>query len=522
MVEFPQLSLDRFDGSNLTSTVYFLSHCHADHMVGLDTDEFFVRLSSYSFKLYCSDVTAGLLKGISRFERLSPYVQTLPTMDEHCVPVPDLDGSATRDNISVTLIPAGHCPGSVMFLIQGEVTVLYTGDFRFGIGDTSRYLPYLPSGATRITSVYVDTTFCIPEAEKIPSRQECLQLIYGAVSDWLQRPGERVVHVFSRSSYGYEFLMMALFNKFGRKIHVTETQFRRYRFVPTLADILTTKPQSAQIHFCQQRAIVNVEERMDMCLLRPAVDKSQLPCAGELTIRPNVLQIIPSVMYFTKSRTVSPTEMTVCENETTVRMCYSSHSSYEEIRDFLTAIKPEHIYPNVCPNSNVSLDDVRRNLLHLQHPRQILSEKRVTSSSKQKTVYPCNSEAPALGVTFSKKRKLWYHPSRQSSWSDPAGEGDPQLAVSSSAGDPQITTTTPQKTTDLSQACTSEGGASNDLPARRSSTVVPAKALENDKPPASHVVSSAVPAEGGADNDLPPLGSSTFIPDIFELLNMLV
>ena len=33
--ELPGISIDRFNSENLKSLVYFLSHCHKDHMVGL-------------------------------------------------------------------------------------------------------------------------------------------------------------------------------------------------------------------------------------------------------------------------------------------------------------------------------------------------------------------------------------------------------------------------------------------------------------------------------------------------------
>lgn len=33
--EIKDISIDRFDGNNLQSKVFFLSHCHTDHMVGL-------------------------------------------------------------------------------------------------------------------------------------------------------------------------------------------------------------------------------------------------------------------------------------------------------------------------------------------------------------------------------------------------------------------------------------------------------------------------------------------------------
>jgi DNA cross-link repair 1C protein len=33
--EFPHISIDCFDGANLKSKLFFLSHCHMDHMKGL-------------------------------------------------------------------------------------------------------------------------------------------------------------------------------------------------------------------------------------------------------------------------------------------------------------------------------------------------------------------------------------------------------------------------------------------------------------------------------------------------------
>ena len=37
--EFPGVSIDRFKGDNLTPTVFFISHCHTDHMMGLNEPE---------------------------------------------------------------------------------------------------------------------------------------------------------------------------------------------------------------------------------------------------------------------------------------------------------------------------------------------------------------------------------------------------------------------------------------------------------------------------------------------------
>ena len=56
--EFPEISIDRFNGENLKSAVYFLSHGHTDQMVGLNEPELFGRLKLYNFKIFCHKVSA--------------------------------------------------------------------------------------------------------------------------------------------------------------------------------------------------------------------------------------------------------------------------------------------------------------------------------------------------------------------------------------------------------------------------------------------------------------------------------
>lgn len=113
--EIPHISVDRFDENNLTSEAYFLSHCHSDHMVGLYTLQY--SLSKSDKFLYASEISCAILK--KQYPVLENNVKVL---DIYKPTTLLLEGG----NISVLPIPAGHCPGSVMFLFETNISVLYT------------------------------------------------------------------------------------------------------------------------------------------------------------------------------------------------------------------------------------------------------------------------------------------------------------------------------------------------------------------------------------------------------------
>ncbi|KAF3769305.1 hypothetical protein M406DRAFT_52389 [Cryphonectria parasitica EP155] len=108
---------------------YFLSHFHSDHYIGLTANW-------THGPIYCSRVTGSLVK--SQLKTAEKYVVELEF--EEKVPVPGTDG------VSVTMIPANHCPGSSLFLFEKSVLspnahanskeknrvqrILHCGDFR--------------------------------------------------------------------------------------------------------------------------------------------------------------------------------------------------------------------------------------------------------------------------------------------------------------------------------------------------------------------------------------------------------
>ena len=140
--------------SSLTCTkVKHIRNDHLDHLKGLTK----VGGQGYSFPdedwdhgtIYTSPTSMTLL--LLRFPHLAPYVQPLELRIAH-----EVKGR------KITLIEANHCPGAVMFLMQGKkgdapFTVLHTGDFRY----KASMLEQLRDGEeyVSIDRLYLDNTF---------------------------------------------------------------------------------------------------------------------------------------------------------------------------------------------------------------------------------------------------------------------------------------------------------------------------------------------------------------------------
>ena len=91
---------------------------------------------------------------------------------------------------------------------------------------------------------------------------------------------------------------------------------------------------------------------------------SPLPCGycppkGSDSESLEVLVIRPSTMWFTaepsrlQELVVSP-----ASGRGLHRVCYSFHSSYSELRDLVSLLRPRHVYPNVLPASDLEWGQV--------------------------------------------------------------------------------------------------------------------------------------------------------------------
>lgn len=360
--EIPGISVDRFDGENLNSSAYFLSHCHTDHMQGLNY-EFFAHLQRCNNYLYCSPVSQLFLSNVHP----ETCVKSLVLHERVSVEYKNENGAT--DVLFVTCLNAGHCPGSVMFLFEkADKLILYTGDFRINPADFSKIIPlHFRSGSEllpkKLTKVYLDTTFLNLSFATFPTRKESITIMCNVIKDWLMRSSKNVVILECSALYGPEFLFMELSKFFGKPIHVKTKVYSNYCRIQELRCHITIDQYATPIHACMDKR-----------------ERSGLKCRPDI-LKDDILTIVPSVLKW-KGKDTSVIGEWDNVRERTYNLCYSTHSSFNELEAFIKYFKPEETFPCVCPK------DSEQNIYYLlkEIERKLKKEKKNVEHNEKYTL----------------------------------------------------------------------------------------------------------------------------------------
>ncbi|KAG5771509.1 hypothetical protein H9Q72_001949 [Fusarium xylarioides] len=288
--EFPDIRIDFFrrNAGAQPPLACFLSHVHSDHLAGIE--------SLRSPFVYCSAATKEILLRLERYPCRINYAkgvlesrqQTFKHLRKVLKPLP-LEMSTSIElcpgrEIQVTLFDANHCPGAVMFLVEGDnKAVLYTGDIRsepWFVNYISRNpnLVEYTSGIKILDKIYLDTSF----TENVPFQTKA-QGIAELLRKVSQYPSDTVFHL-QAWTYGYEDVWLALSKALKSKanIHLTPESpaLTGHMCGNTPHPGCLTSEENVRLHSCEKGNLCEVAQRPTTISIQPIV--AHLPTGEDL------------------------------------------------------------------------------------------------------------------------------------------------------------------------------------------------------------------------------------------------
>ncbi|XP_075989994.1 protein artemis-like [Anticarsia gemmatalis] len=321
--EIPFINVDNFQ--NQDQSAYFLSHFHGDHIFGLNDLQFPRKLEENRSFIYASEVTVAIVE--SELPNLAPYLKILQ-LGRNTIEIQD---KYEKIYLKVTMVPAGHSLGSVMFLFEHNKTVLYTGDFRITQNSVSKYTHLHKSNGEPINldALYIDTTF--QNVPSFPRRSEVIRNIVSYVKDWLSVDGRDVVLITS-ACYGYEAVCNELYSATGIKTFIAN-RLRWQVFSKFPKEMFgITDDCSSKIHLYTKYEF------------------------GKLSPDENTLQVYFSAMIWGPD--ANDEHCIIRETENRIKACFATHCGRDELIYFMKYFPVKKIVsfpePFICNDSNLT------------------------------------------------------------------------------------------------------------------------------------------------------------------------
>lgn len=388
---YPEVCIDNFSSDcifNNQIRCYILTHFHDDHMKNLEDKNFYKLLKSAdnSVKFLCSPITKKFIQTCPKYEHLGEFCYEI-----ECE-TPVLVSINAKECLTVTFCGSGHCPGSVMAFLEGaRGNVLFTGDFRLPLNSAKRLAFFKTSkettaAAKQVKDLYIDMTFFKPEIHFIPTREESVDALISFLKHFLAQnePNadyfKNVVYLKTSARIGYEYVLQEMNRATGYKVHVNELIYQIYDKLPVIQSFLTLNPRETPLHCCIYENRKRDAAKTDLMSCPYSERKSYLsscssqsepiyPCelvnssCGSTNRKVNAVKVILSAMWFTDTAGVDKIFIEykphVKELNTDAyryysrvyRLCFSFHSSFAEIIDFVNNIKPGRLFSIALPES---------------------------------------------------------------------------------------------------------------------------------------------------------------------------
>lgn len=335
--ELAFIGIDSFESHLLSCSTFMLSHFHKDHMRGIQDQTFQMAFNDIknNMMLYASPLTITYLKRNKTINLREDKLISLEIGFPNLLKV----HSENFEYICVTLLPAGHCPGSVMFLIEaGPHCILYTGDFRVQLQDFKQFKPLLMDkegncGVKNISALYLDTTFASKKYYEFPMRKESSANLIKVVEEWLNQDPNNKICLWMPGYVGIEYAIVEVAKHFKCAIHVHKQKYEElYSSIADLDNYVTPIFTNNRIHACSKNEC----------------DTDSINC---MELNKNVKCVQLNALAFTKD-VIDTGGYVIIKNNIT-RVCYSSHPSCKELREIVRFLNPEKLYFNVIVNQTV-------------------------------------------------------------------------------------------------------------------------------------------------------------------------
>ncbi|KDP42592.1 hypothetical protein JCGZ_24366 [Jatropha curcas] len=334
-------SVDTWSPSSKRKRHHFLTHAHKDHCSGI--------LTHSSYPIYSTHLTKSLV--LHHYPQLEDSLFVGIEVGQSMV-IDDPDGQ-----FWVTALDANHCPGALMFLFEGIFgNILHTGDCRL----TPECLQCFPEKyinkkgrepRCQLDYVFLDCTFGRFH-QKLPGKHSATQQVINCI--W-KHPAATVVYL-TCDLLGQEDILADVSQTFGSKIYVDKTANPEcfQALTHTVPQILTEDP-SSRFHVFD--GFPKLSERAAAKLAE-----------AQANFQPEPLIIRPSAQWYACEEGDSGTESqrklrfneAVRDSFGVWHVCYSMHSSREELEWALQLLVPKWVV-STTPNCRaMELDYVRK------------------------------------------------------------------------------------------------------------------------------------------------------------------
>ncbi|CDP04690.1 unnamed protein product [Coffea canephora] len=343
-IEMPRglpFSVDTFSPNSKRKRHHFLTHAHKDHCQGI--------LTHASYPIYSTVLTKALV--LQYYPQLDDGVFVGIEVGKTLV-IDDPDG-----DFAVTAFDANHCPGAVMFLFEGRFgNILHTGDCRL----TPECLQSLPEKflgkkgkepMCQLDYVFLDCTFG-RFSLKMPSRQSAIQQVINCV--WKHPDAPRVY--LTCDLLGQEEILVYISQTFGCKIYVDKVQNPGcYQALElTVPEILS---QDSSSRFQIFDGFPKLCERAEAKIAEARANFQHEP----LVLRPSAQWYACEEGYSeAENRRKRIHDQAVRDISGVWHVCYSIHSSREELDWALQLLAPKWVVSTTPSCRAIELDYVKR------------------------------------------------------------------------------------------------------------------------------------------------------------------